>query len=86
MPVLTARTAKSSRTVSICCRTNAGSRTATPRTPTVFWAVTAVKADVPCTRSAAKVFRSAWAPAPPPESEPAMVSAVGGVGSGTEPP
>ena len=63
-----------------------GSRATTPRTSAVFCAVTAVRAHVPCTRSAAKVFRSAWAPAPPPESEPAMVSAVGGVGSGTEPP
>ena len=33
---------------------------------------------VPCTRQARNVFRSAWIPAPPPESEPAMVNAVGG--------
>jgi hypothetical protein len=41
----------------------------------VFWAVTEVIADVPKTPRAAKVFRSAWIPAPPPESDPAMVSA-----------
>lgn len=49
----------------------------TPRTPRVFWAVRPVTTDVPKTRKAEKVFRSAWMPAPPPESDPAMVSAVG---------
>ena len=48
-------------------------------TPIVFWAVMAVRADVPNTPSAEKVFRSAWMPAPPPESEPAIVIAVGGL-------
>ena len=81
MPVLTLRTPKSSSTVSTCWRTKAGSSATTPRTSAVFCAVTAVNAEVPCTRSAAKVLRSACAPAPPPESEPAMVSAVGGVWS-----
>ncbi len=47
-----------------------------PRTPVVFWAVMAVMALVPKTPSAAKVLRSAWMPAPPPESLPAIVSAV----------
>src|SRR5437764_4988798 len=46
-------------------------------TVTVFWAVIVVTAEVPCTPSAAKVLRSAWMPAPPLESEPAMVSAIG---------
>ena len=32
----------------------------------------------PWTPSAANVFKSAWMPAPPPLSEPAMVSATGG--------
>ena len=32
---------------------------------------------MPNTRNAEKVFRSAWMPAPPPESDPAMVSALG---------
>ena len=46
-------------------------------TPVVLCAVTAVIALVPCTPQRAKAFRSAWMPAPPPESEPAIVSAVG---------
>ena len=46
-------------------------------TPSVFCAVTAVIADVPKTPCAANVFRSAWMPAPPPESLPAIVSACG---------
>jgi hypothetical protein len=46
----------------------------------VFWAVRAVIALAPYTPSAEKVFRSAWIPAPPPLSEPAIVSAIG-VGS-----
>jgi hypothetical protein len=45
-------------------------------TPRVFCAVTAVIAVVPYTPWAANVFRSAWIPAPPPESLPAMVRAV----------
>src|SRR5215469_8992688 len=34
---------------------------------------------MPCTPSASMVFRSAWIPAPPPESEPAIASTRGGV-------
>ncbi len=79
IPVLTLRTSKSSSTVSICSRTKSGSIAATPRTWAVFCAVTAVRALVPCTRCAANVLRSACAPAPPPESDPAMVSATRGV-------
>jgi hypothetical protein len=41
-------------------------------TPTVFWAVIAVMAVIPYTPQAANAFRSAWIPAPPPESEPAI--------------
>src|SRR5262249_19652729 len=33
-------------------------------------------ADVPCTPAAANAFRSAWIPAPPPQSDVAIVSAV----------
>ena len=47
-------------------------------TPTVFWAVIAVIAVIPCTPQAANAFRSAWMPAPPPESEPAIDSTHGG--------
>ena len=39
--------------------------------------LTAVIAEVPNTRWSVKVFRSAWIPAPPPESDPAMVRATG---------
>jgi hypothetical protein len=39
-------------------------------------AVIAVMALVPKTANAAKALRSTWIPAPPLESEPAMVSAV----------
>ena len=45
-------------------------------TPVEFCAVTAVMAVVPCRPWAAKVCRSVWMPAPPPESEPAMVRAT----------
>jgi hypothetical protein len=36
-----------------------------------------VIAVIPNTPSALNVFRSAWIPAPPPESEPAIESALG---------
>src|SRR5690606_22597687 len=42
-------------------------------------AVSAAIADRPCTPWAANALRSAWMPAPPPESEPAMVSAEQGI-------
>ena len=48
-----------------------------PVTPTVFCAVSAVIAVIPCTPQRAKAFRSAWIPAPPPESEPAIESTAG---------
>ena len=57
-------------------------------TPTVFWAVIAVIAVVPCTPQRAKAFKSAWIPAPPPESDPAIEittgvrSGAGSAGSG----
>jgi hypothetical protein len=43
----------------------------------VFCAVIAVIAVVPCTPHRAKALRSAWIPAPPPESDPAMESTTG---------
>ena len=46
-------------------------------TSTVFCAVTAVIAVIPCTPQRANALRSAWIPAPPPESEPAIDSARG---------
>ena len=48
-----------------------------PLTPTVFCAVIAVIHDVPKTPRAEKVFKSACIPAPPPESDPAIVIALG---------
>ena len=47
-------------------------------TPTVFCAVSAVIAVMPCTPQRANAFRSAWMPAPPPESEPAIERTAGG--------
>src|SRR6266536_5504215 len=49
----------------------------TARTPSVFCAVIAVIALAPYTPSAWNVLRSACMPAPPPESEPAIVRATG---------
>src|SRR5690606_17588582 len=43
-----------------------------------------VMALVPYTPCRWNDFRSAWMPAPPPESEPAMVRAIGGIGDVTE--
>src|ERR1700729_4068720 len=48
-------------------------------TPSVFWAVIAVLAVIPRSPHAANAIRSAWIPAPPPESEPAIDSARGGL-------
>src|SRR6478752_5221599 len=48
-----------------------------PVTPTVLCAVSAVIAVIPCTPQRANAFRSAWIPAPPPESEPAIESTAG---------
>jgi hypothetical protein len=77
MPVLAAPTVRSDSTLSIWLPINAGGATCTPCTPCVFCAVSAVITDAPYTSSAAKVFRSAWIPAPPELSEPAIVSAMG---------
>ena len=49
----------------------------TPSTATVFCHVTAVIAVIPWTPQRANAFRSAWMPAPPPESEPAIESTRG---------
>ena len=77
MPHLAASAPKSSSTESSCWATKAGGRFSTPWTPMEFCAVTAVITDIPNTRKAEKVLRSAWMPAPPPESDPAMVRALG---------
>src|SRR5436190_23567971 len=77
MPVLAASTPMSVKTASSCASTNSGGTSWTAVTPTVFWAVSATIALVPWQPAAANAFRSAWIPAPPPESEPAIVKHVG---------
>src|SRR5690625_5617033 len=78
MPNLVASTGMSSRMLVSCETTASGGTGSTAWTPWVFCEVSAVIAEVPYTASALMDFRSAWIPAPPPESEPAMVRAVGG--------
>ena len=43
-------------------------------TPLVFWEVTAVIAVIAYDPNAVTVFISAWIPAPPDESEPAIIN------------
>src|ERR671919_958938 len=57
--------------------TMSGGVSCTAVTPVVFWAVSATIALIPWHPAAAKAFRSAWIPAPPPESEPAIVKQRG---------
>src|ERR1700732_4289611 len=45
----------------------------TPNTPSVFCAVSAVTAVIAKASSIVTVLMSAWMPAPPPESDPAMI-------------
>ena len=80
IPVLTAWTGMSVRIEYSCSRTASGGRSQKFCTPTEFCAVTAVTTLIPCTPRACMVLRSAWMPAPPQESDPAMVSTHGGVG------
>ena len=74
MPIFTASGRMSRNTQSSCCPTNSGAASSTPDTPVVFWAVRAVITLMPYTPRQVMVFRSAWMPAPPLESLPAMVS------------
>ena len=77
IPVFAASTPMSEKTASSWATTNAGGTSWTAVTPVVFCAVSATIADMPCTPAAANAFRSAWMPAPPPLSEPAIVNALG---------
>ena len=77
IPVLAASTPMSSKTASSCARMKSGGSSCTEVTATVFWAVRATSALDPCTPAAANAFRSAWMPAPPPESDVAIVNARG---------
>src|SRR5579875_3181754 len=76
IPTLTASTPMSRATARTCARIIAGETLSIASTPTVLYAVIAVIAVMPWTPHAANAFRSAWIPAPPPESEPAIVSAL----------
>src|SRR5690606_28122662 len=75
-PLFTAWGRRSSATASSCASTSGSATAVQSRTPTVFCAVIAVMTLVPNTPKRWKVLRSAWMPAPPPESEPGMVSAI----------
>ena len=86
MPVLTAWTPMSSTTLRYWARTASTGSSQAPCTPREFCAVTAVTTLMPCTPSASIVFRSAWIPAPPPESDPATVSTLGGAPAGPAAP
>ena len=77
MPVFAASAPRSSSTTSIWARANSGGTSWIALTPTVFCAVRATIADMPWAPHRAKAFRSAWMPAPPPESEDAIVSTRG---------
>src|SRR6266536_3340699 len=77
IPVLAASTPRSSKTASSCARTKSGGTSCTAVTPVVFCAVSATIALIPWQPAAAKAFRSAWIPAPPPESDPAIVKQRG---------
>lgn len=78
MPVLVAATGRSARTAAIWASTSSAGTGWTATTSAVFWAVTAVTAVVASTPRALMALRSAWMPAPAPESDPAMVRATGG--------
>src|SRR5918996_5362501 len=73
IPVLAASTPMSSKRASSCARMKSGGTSWTAVTARVFWAVSATIAVVPWQPAAANAFRSAWIPAPPPESEVAIV-------------
>src|SRR5580704_5859958 len=77
IPILTASTPMSSWTARTWAKMISGGIAWTAVTPTVFCAVIAVIAVIPCTPQAANALRSAWMPAPPPESLPAIESTLG---------
>ena len=77
MPIFTAAGGMSSNTASISWATNSGVASSTARTPVVFCAVSAVMAVSAKRWCAAMVLMSAWIPAPPLESDPAIDSTAG---------
>ena len=76
MPTLTASGGMSSNTASIWSAMTLGEMSSMERTRAVFSATTETMTLMPNTPSADMVFRSAWMPAPPLQSDPAMVNAV----------
>ena len=58
----------------ICFEISSGAIETIDFTPVVFWDVTAVIAVIAYEPSVVTVFMSAWIPAPPDESEPAMIN------------
>ncbi len=74
MPIFTATGGMSENTASICAASISGGVLVTIVTPVVFCAVSAAMAVMPNTPLASMVFRSAWMPAPPEESDPAILS------------
>ena len=77
MPILTASTPMSSATAFTWPMIASRGIGVTPSTARVFCQVTAVIAVMPWTPHRANAFKSAWMPAPPPESEPAIDSTLG---------
>ena len=84
IPIFTASTPRSSATARTCPAMISGSTGCTALTASVFCTVIAVIAVVPCTPARAKALRSAWIPAPPPESEPAIERTTGTRRLGTD--
>ena len=76
MPIFTASGRMSVNTASSWAATNSGVASSTPVTPRVFWAVRAVMTLMAYILWAVMVLMSAWIPAPPLQSEPAMVNTV----------
>ena len=77
IPIFTASITMSSDTASSCARRKSTGGTCTARTPCVFCAVSAVSTAIPYPPFAAMDLRSAWMPAPPDGSLPAMLSTRG---------
>ena len=73
IPVFAASTPMSSQIVASCARMNSGGASWIERTSVVFCAVSATTALIPWQPRLANAFRSAWIPAPPPESDVAIV-------------
>jgi len=69
----------SSKIASSSARTKSGGSSWIAVTATVFCAVSATRTEEPWQPAAANAFRSAWTPAPPPESDVAIVRQRGTV-------